>query len=91
MDNTHAKNSSTLMVRDTYPHIDQIRDEWNLIHERIRDGLLNLSPDSLNKTPLVPFDSVSESVGHYGHLSLIIRQPISGRSGFYDERLGKSR
>lgn len=47
----------------TYPHIDEIKDEWNGMHEHIRDGLMKLSIEDLESEPPAPFDQVSETVG----------------------------
>lgn len=47
----------------TYPHIDEIQDEWNGMHEHIRDGLMKLSIEDLESEPPAPFDQVSETVG----------------------------
>lgn len=46
-----------------YPHIDEIKSEWNGLHEPARAGLMDLSPDYLTKKPPSPFDKVSESIG----------------------------
>lgn len=46
-----------------YPHIDEIKDEWKGMHERIRDGLIKLSSEDLERKPPAPFDEVSATVG----------------------------
>jgi uncharacterized damage-inducible protein DinB len=46
-----------------YPGIEEIKAEWNRMHESVRAGLLNLTPEDLNKKPPPPFDRVSESAG----------------------------
>lgn len=47
----------------SYPHIDEIKAEWNGLHEPARAGLINLSPDDLAKNPPSPFDKISNSMG----------------------------
>lgn len=46
-----------------YPHIDEIKAEWNGMHKRLHAGLHTLSSEDLNKTPTAPFDRVADSVG----------------------------
>ena len=46
-----------------YPHIDEIKAEWNRLHEPVRAGLLSLDPSTLNKKPPAPFDVVSDTAG----------------------------
>lgn len=47
----------------SYPHIDEIKYEWNTMHEDIHSGLENLSLEALETTPPAPFDQVSDSIG----------------------------
>jgi uncharacterized damage-inducible protein DinB len=54
---------STARNNYTYPHVDQIRDEWNGMHKNTRTGLLSLTQKDLDKSPPPPFDQVSKSVG----------------------------
>lgn len=46
-----------------YPDIAEIKTEWNQIHNRIRNGLDELTPEKLNMKPPAPFDQVADSVG----------------------------
>lgn len=43
-----------------YPSIEEIKAEWNAIHPVIREGLQNLSGESLNRKPPKPMDVVFE-------------------------------
>jgi uncharacterized damage-inducible protein DinB len=45
-----------------YPDIEEIKAEWNGMHEQIREGLNQLTADDLTETPPAPFDQVAESV-----------------------------
>ena len=47
----------------SYPDIEEIKKEWNGMHEDIRSGLAKLSPEVLNDKPPAPFDQVSNSLG----------------------------
>lgn len=46
-----------------YPDIEEIKAEWNRMHDQIRKGLSQLTEGDLNQTPPEPFDQVAESVG----------------------------
>tara|TARA_R100001143_G_scaffold63594_1_gene73160 strand:+ start:15437 stop:15922 length:486 start_codon:yes stop_codon:yes gene_type:complete len=46
-----------------YPHIDEIKAEWNKFYEPTLSGLKKLTTNDLNQKPPAPFDQVSESVG----------------------------
>lgn len=46
-----------------YPHIEEIKAEWNHMHEGIRKGLMNLESKDLEARPPSPFDQVAPSVG----------------------------
>lgn len=46
-----------------YPDIEEIKAEWNTMHEQIREGLSRLTAEDLNETPPAPFDRVAESTG----------------------------
>jgi uncharacterized damage-inducible protein DinB len=46
----------------SYPDIEEIKAEWNRMHERIRAGLSNLTGDNLNSKPPSPFDKVASTV-----------------------------
>ncbi len=45
-----------------YPSIEEIKAEWNQMHEPTRRGLLELKQNTLNQKPPSPFDPVSETV-----------------------------
>lgn len=47
----------------SYPDIEEIKAEWNGMHEQIREGLYRLSDGELSEQPPAPFDQVAESVG----------------------------
>lgn len=47
-----------------YPDIQEIKSEWNGMHEDIRNGLETLSRDKLPETPPAPFDRVADSIGN---------------------------
>lgn len=47
----------------SYPGIEQIKAEWNRMHEGIRNGLDELTPIALNNKPPAPFDRVADSTG----------------------------
>lgn len=47
----------------SYPAIEEIKAEWNGMHEQIREGLHQLSDEDLNEKPPPPFDGLAESVG----------------------------
>lgn len=49
--------------QDIYPHIDEIKAEWNNLHEPIMDGLSKLTTNDLASIPPTPFNQVSESIG----------------------------
>jgi len=44
-----------------YPHIDEIREEWNNLYQPVREKLTQLDQDQLTELPPEPFDAVSES------------------------------
>ena len=46
-----------------YPGIEEIKSEWNGMHEKIRNGLEELTSEKLNAKPPTPFDQVANSVG----------------------------
>lgn len=46
-----------------YPHIDQIKAEWNRLYQPTREGLETLTMEQINSKPPEPFDEVSTSVG----------------------------
>ncbi len=46
-----------------YPDVEKIKNEWNRIHNPIRDGLEELSIEELNNKPPAPFDRVANSAG----------------------------
>lgn len=46
-----------------YPDIEEIKAEWNDMHEQIREGLNHLTTDDLNTKPPAPFDRLADSVG----------------------------
>lgn len=46
-----------------YPDIEEIKNEWNGMHEAIRNGLERLNPKVLNTKPPAPFDQVADSIG----------------------------
>lgn len=46
-----------------YPNIEEIKIEWNRLHEPIRNGLEELTPEMLDQTPPAPFDQLADSVG----------------------------
>lgn len=47
----------------TYPEIQEIKAEWNQMHEKIRSGLEALTIEDLAQKPAPPFDQVAGSVG----------------------------
>lgn len=47
----------------SYPSIEEIKSEWNEMHEGIRNGLDELAPIALSSKPPTPFDQVADSVG----------------------------
>lgn len=46
-----------------YPDIQEIKEEWNTMHDRMRAGLDALTDEKLNAKPPTPFDQVADSVG----------------------------
>jgi len=68
-----------------YPHIEEIKNEWNAIHSGTRAGLAGLTETELSEKPPAPFDQVAESVielwafinhhqaYHIGQISLLRR------------------
>lgn len=46
-----------------YPGIKEIKNEWNAVHEPIRNGLGKLTSEELNNVPSVPFDRVADTNG----------------------------
>jgi len=46
-----------------YPHIDEIRNEWNNLYQPVREKLIQMNDDQLAASPPEPFDAVSESKG----------------------------
>lgn len=58
-----AMNQSEAKDDIDYPEIEEIKAEWNAIHEPIREGLTNLSLEELNSKPPEPFDKLAESTG----------------------------
>lgn len=46
-----------------YPSIEEIKAEWNGMHEETRNGLEKLTPEMLNHAPPAPFDQVADTVG----------------------------
>lgn len=46
-----------------YPDIEEIKAEWNGMHEGIREGLNRLTADDLDAKSPAPFDRVADSVG----------------------------
>lgn len=46
-----------------YPDIEEIKREWNGMHEEIRKGLEKLTPKVLTTKPPAPFDQVADSIG----------------------------
>lgn len=46
-----------------YPHIDEIRSEWNKLYQPVRERLIALDENRLADAPPEPFDAVSESKG----------------------------
>lgn len=47
-----------------YPHIDEIKAEWNGMHDITREGLKKLTTKELNQKPPEPFDRVADSAGN---------------------------
>ncbi|HET8736045.1 MAG TPA: DinB family protein [Pricia sp.] len=45
----------------TYPSLDEIKTEWNQMHEDTREGLSKLTEADLASTPPAPFDRVASS------------------------------
>jgi uncharacterized damage-inducible protein DinB len=52
---------STAMDNITYPHIDEIKAEWNSMYLDVRDRLKSLTEEELNSKPQPPFDQVATS------------------------------
>ncbi len=46
-----------------YPHIDEIRSEWNDLYHPVRERLIALDENQLEDAPPEPFDAVAESKG----------------------------
>ncbi|WP_158607385.1 DinB family protein [Rhodohalobacter sp. SW132] len=46
-----------------YPSLEEIKTEWNHLHEPTLRGLKELQADDLNLKPPSPFDQVSENIG----------------------------
>jgi uncharacterized damage-inducible protein DinB len=46
-----------------YPHIDEIREEWNNLYQPVREKLSQLDENQLTESPPEHFDEVSESNG----------------------------
>ncbi len=46
-----------------YPDIKEIKAEWNQLHEPIRKGLQELTPQALNEPPPEPFGQLANSNG----------------------------
>lgn len=46
-----------------YPTIEEIKTEWNQMHDDIRSGLSKLTENDLENTPPEPFDQVANSKG----------------------------
>lgn len=44
-----------------YPHINEIRDEWNNLFQPVQEKLITLNDEQLAESPPEPFDAVSES------------------------------
>jgi uncharacterized damage-inducible protein DinB len=51
-----------------YPHIDEIKSEWNKLYEKTRGGLEKLTPEALEKeAPYEFFNSVGEMWAFLSH------------------------
>ncbi len=46
-----------------YPSINEIKTEWNVVHDPIRNKLVNLSPKFLNQKPPAPMNEFADSRG----------------------------
>ena len=46
-----------------YPAIEEIKTEWNQLHEPTRNGLEALTTEALEGVPPAPFDQLADSVG----------------------------
>lgn len=46
-----------------YPNIEELKAEWNGMHDQIREELNGLNEESLNAKPQEPFDRLTDSVG----------------------------
>lgn len=80
-----AMNQSTAKDNFPYPHIEEIRDEWNRLYEPTRNGLSKMTEKDLLNIPPTPLDQVSKTVGdlwaflnhhaayHIGQIGLIRR------------------
>lgn len=62
--NEHFAVGGQSEARDdySYPHIDEIKNEWNAIHSETRGGLEALTEAELAEKPPAPFDQLAESV-----------------------------
>ncbi|MEX0646821.1 MAG: DinB family protein [Balneolaceae bacterium] len=47
-----------------YPDIEEVKTEWNQMHDGMREGLAKLTDESLNKKPPAPFDQVADTAGN---------------------------
>jgi|SRR5690625_1238222 len=48
-----------------YPSIEAIKNEWNTIHDPIRNGLEDIPQKLLNQKPPAPMDQFAESRGEF--------------------------
>ncbi|MEX1135823.1 MAG: DinB family protein [Balneolales bacterium] len=46
-----------------YPDIEEIKAEWNHMHNDIRNGLDKLTTEDLNNKPPAPFNQIAETAG----------------------------
>lgn len=68
-----------------YPDIEEIKSEWNGMHNDLRNGLNKLTPVDLSSKPPAPFDQVADTAGnlwafinhhqayHIGQISILRR------------------
>lgn len=73
-----------------YPSIEEIKTEWNAIHDPIRNSLHAITPEHLDQKPPAPMDQFAESRGDFWaflnhHIAYHIGQIGILRRGFGKE------
>jgi hypothetical protein len=60
-----AVGQSVALDDISYPHIDEIREEWNNLHQPVREKLIKMSDKKLLETPPESFNAAFESIGRF--------------------------